>query len=107
VQLQGLTIQKKSSAILQFLALYSENGEQDPLFYLKLRRHQRARRVSRNPWGGTAGCSHAHYSMRIWFDTKRLDSLALTPADVIARYKRRTSRRHRRIGARPIETISN
>ena len=32
VQLQGLRIQKKSSAILQFLVLYSENGEQDPLF---------------------------------------------------------------------------
>ena len=32
VQLQGLTVQKQSSAILQFLALYSENGKQDPLF---------------------------------------------------------------------------
>ena len=32
VQLQGLTVQKKSSAILQFIVLYSENGQQDPLF---------------------------------------------------------------------------
>jgi hydrophobic/amphiphilic exporter-1 (mainly G- bacteria), HAE1 family len=32
VQLQGLTVQKRSSAILQFLALYSENGQQDPVF---------------------------------------------------------------------------
>jgi multidrug efflux pump subunit AcrB len=32
VQLQGVTVQKKSSAILQFIVLYSETGEQDPLF---------------------------------------------------------------------------
>src|SRR6476659_6842141 len=32
VQLQGLKVQKKSSAILQFIVLYSANGEQDPLF---------------------------------------------------------------------------
>ena len=32
VQLQGLTVQKKSSAILQFIMLYSEDGSQDPLF---------------------------------------------------------------------------
>src|SRR6185436_14079625 len=30
VQLQGLTVQKKSSAILQFICLYSESGKQDP-----------------------------------------------------------------------------
>ena len=32
VQLEGLTVQKKSSAILQFIVLYSESGKQDPLF---------------------------------------------------------------------------
>src|SRR5258708_19711287 len=32
VQQQGLVVQKKSSAVLQFIVLYSENGEQDPLF---------------------------------------------------------------------------
>src|ERR1700751_1177801 len=32
VQLQGVTVQKKSSAILQFIVLYSETGAQDPLF---------------------------------------------------------------------------
>jgi multidrug efflux pump subunit AcrB len=31
VQLEGLTVQKKSSAILQFICLYSESGKQDPL----------------------------------------------------------------------------
>ena len=32
VQQEGLTVQKESSAILQFIALYSENGKQDRLF---------------------------------------------------------------------------
>ena len=32
VQAQGLVVQKKSSAVLQFIVLYSKNGEQDPLF---------------------------------------------------------------------------
>src|SRR4029077_6151375 len=31
VQLEGLTVQKKSSAVLQFIMLYSENGKQDQL----------------------------------------------------------------------------
>jgi hydrophobic/amphiphilic exporter-1 (mainly G- bacteria), HAE1 family len=40
VQLEGLTVQKKSSAILQFLSLYSDNGQQDPLFITNYRDHQ-------------------------------------------------------------------
>ncbi len=32
VQQQGVTVQKRSSAILQFLQFYSEGGKQDPLF---------------------------------------------------------------------------
>ncbi|MFX4420289.1 efflux RND transporter permease subunit, partial [Acinetobacter baumannii] len=32
VQAQGLTVQKKSSAVLQFIVLYSKSAEQDPLF---------------------------------------------------------------------------
>ncbi len=32
VQLQGVTVQKKSSSLLQFLAMYSDSGEYDVLF---------------------------------------------------------------------------
>src|SRR6266849_7285005 len=32
VQLQGVTVQKRSSAILQFIVLYSETAAQDPVF---------------------------------------------------------------------------
>ena len=45
VQQQGVTVQKRSAAILQFLLFYSEGGKLDPLFVSQLRHHQRARRA--------------------------------------------------------------
>jgi hydrophobe/amphiphile efflux-1 (HAE1) family protein len=104
VQLQGLTIQKKSSAILQFLALYSENGEQDPLFISNYAVINVLDVLSRIPGVGQAGLfGTLNYSMRIWFDTKRLDSLALTPADVIAAIQAQNIQAPiGRVGARPI-----
>ena len=104
VQLQGLTIQKKSSAILQFLALYSENGEQDPLFISNYVVINVLDVLSRIPGVGQAGLfGTLNYSMRIWFDTKRLDSLALTPADVIAAIQAQNIQAPiGRVGARPI-----
>jgi multidrug efflux pump len=90
VQLEGLTVQKKSSAVLQFLSLYSENGQQDPLFITNYAVINIIDVLSRVPGIGQARIFGAlNYSMRIWFDTKRLDDLKLTPAVG-------------RIGARPI-----
>ena len=44
VQLQGLTVQKRSSAVLQFMMFYSDNGQQDPLFITNYAADQRAGR---------------------------------------------------------------
>ena len=49
VQQQGLTVQKKSSAILQFIVLYSANGAAGPAVHHQLRHHQRARRDLAHP----------------------------------------------------------
>ena len=85
VQLEGLTVQKKSSAILQFLSLYSDNGQQDPLFVTNYAVINIIDVLSRLPGVGQAHIFGAlNYSMRIWFDTQRLDNLKLTPADVIS-----------------------
>ena len=104
VQLEGLTVQKKSSAILQFLALYSENGDQDPLFITNYAIINVLDVLSRIPGVGQAGLfGTLNYSMRIWFDAKRLDSLTLTPADVIAAIQAQNIQAPiGRIGARPI-----
>jgi hydrophobe/amphiphile efflux-1 (HAE1) family protein len=104
VQLEGLTIQKKSSAVLQFIMLYSENGKQDPLFITNYAIINVLDVLSRTPGVGQARIFGAlNYSMRIWFDTKRLDNLKLTPADVIAAIQaQNVVAPVGRIGARPI-----
>jgi hydrophobe/amphiphile efflux-1 (HAE1) family protein len=104
VQLEGLTVQKQSSAILQFLALYSENGQQDPLFITNYAIINVLDVLSRIPGVGQARLfGTLNYSMRIWFDAKRLDNLTLTPADVIAAIQAQNVQAPvGRIGARPI-----
>src|SRR6202045_3142766 len=82
VQLEGLTVQKKSSAILQFICLYSESGKQDPLFIANYAVINLLDVLSRTPGVGQASLfARLNYSMRIWFDIKRLDNLNLTPGD--------------------------
>jgi hydrophobe/amphiphile efflux-1 (HAE1) family protein len=104
VQLQGLTVQKRSSAILQFLALYSENGQQDPVFITNYAIINVLDVLSRIPGVGQARLfGTLNYSMRIWFDAKRLDNLTLKPADVIAAIQTQNVQAPvGRIGARPI-----
>lgn len=104
VQLQGLTVQKKSSAVLQFIVLYSENGAQDPLFitnYAIINVMDVLSRVS--GVGQVFLFGKLNYSMRIWFDAQRLDNLQLTAADVIAAIRAQNVQAPvGRIGARPI-----
>ena len=104
VQLEGLTVQKKSSAVLQFLSLYSDNGQQDPLFITNYAIINIMDVLSRLPGVGQARIFGAlNYSMRIWFDTQRLDNLQLTPADVISAIQAQNVQAAvGRIGARPI-----
>src|SRR6516225_10492658 len=104
VQLEGLTIQKKSSAVLQFIVLYSENGKQDPLFITNYAIINVLDVLSRTPGVGQARIFGAlNYSMRIWFDTQRLDNLQLTPADVVSAIQAQNVEAPAgRIGARPI-----
>ena len=104
VQLEGLKVQKKSTAILQFICLYSENGEQDPLFISNYAIINVLDVLSRTPGVGQASLfAQLNYSMRIWFDTQRLDNLQLTPADIIAAIQAQNVEAPiGRIGARPI-----
>jgi hydrophobe/amphiphile efflux-1 (HAE1) family protein len=104
VQLQGLTVQKKSSAVLQFIVLYSEHGEQDPLFITNYAVINVLDAISRTPGVGQASLfAKLNYSMRIWFDSQRLTSLNLAPSDVIAAIKAQSVQAPvGRIGARPI-----
>jgi hydrophobe/amphiphile efflux-1 (HAE1) family protein len=104
VQLEGLVVQKKSSAVLQFIALYSETGKQDTLFITNYAIINILDVLSRTPGVGQAHIYGAlNYSMRIWFNTQRLSNLQLTPSDVIAAIQaQNVIAPVGRIGARPI-----
>src|SRR6201986_5078679 len=104
VQAQGLTVQKKSSAVLQFIVLYSQNGAQDPLFITNYAIINVLDAISRTPGVGQASLfAKLNYSMRIWFVIQRLTSLSRAPSDVIAAIRTQSVQAPvGRIGARPI-----
>ncbi|MDA8252062.1 MAG: efflux RND transporter permease subunit, partial [Rhodospirillales bacterium] len=103
VQLEGVTVQKRSSAILEFLQFYSDNGKQDPLFISNYITINVLDRLSRVPGVGQAFVFGAmDYSMRIWFDADRLNSLSLMPSDIIAAIQSQNQQNAiGRVGARP------
>jgi multidrug efflux pump len=104
VQVQGLTVQKRSSSILQFISLYSEGGKLDPLFITNYALINVMDELSRTPGVGQATLfGREDYSMRIWFDTSRLTSLGLAPSDVIRAVQAQNVQAPAgRIGARPV-----
>jgi hydrophobe/amphiphile efflux-1 (HAE1) family protein len=101
---EGVTTRKRSSAVLQFMMLYSENGKQDPLFITNYATINVLDELSRTPGVGQASLfGRLNYSMRIWFDIQRLVSLNLMPSDVIAAIQAQNIQAPiGRIGARPI-----
>jgi len=104
VQRQGVTVNKRSAAILQFLALYSDNGSLDPTFITSYATINVLDELSRVPGVGQAQLfGRLNYSMRIWFDTERLTSLNLAPSDIVSAIQaQNTQAPVGRIGARPI-----
>jgi len=104
VQLQGLTVQKRSSSILQFIAFYSEGAKLDPLFITNYVIINVLDEISRISGVGQATLfGREDYSMRIWFDTARLTSLGLTPSDVIRAVQAQNVQAPiGRLGARPV-----
>ncbi len=104
VQRLGLTVRKKSSALLQVITIRSESGAQDPLFisnYVTINVLDALRRV---PGVGDAQMFGTRdYAMRIWFQTDRMTALGLTPSDVIgAIQKQNQVAPLGRIGAQPM-----
>ncbi|HEY1413248.1 MAG TPA: efflux RND transporter permease subunit, partial [Rhodopila sp.] len=103
VQRNGVTVRKKSAAILEFLQFYSEGGKQDPLFISNYVTINVLDRLTRVPGVGDATLfGRLDYSMRIWFDIDRLVALNLAPSDIIAVIQSQNVQAAvGRIGARP------
>jgi HAE1 family hydrophobic/amphiphilic exporter-1 len=84
VQRQGLTIKKKSSAILLAISLTSTNPQFDDLYLSNFATLRIIDELSRIPGVGEADVFGVDsYSMRIWLAPDKLKALGLTPQDVI------------------------
>ena len=85
VQSQGVTVQKKSTAILQIVAITSPDGSNDGLYLSNYATINLRDELSRLPGVGNVTVFGAgSYAMRIWMDPEKLQARGLMPADVVS-----------------------
>jgi hydrophobe/amphiphile efflux-1 (HAE1) family protein len=104
VQRQGVTVKKKSSALLGVIAVYSPKHTHDPLFLSNYVTINLLDQIRSTPGVGDATLwGPQDYAMRAWVQTDRLTGLNLTTADIInAIQSQNVQAAVGRIGARPI-----
>jgi hydrophobic/amphiphilic exporter-1 (mainly G- bacteria), HAE1 family len=84
VQVQGVTVQQKSTSILQIVTLSSPDGRYDSLFLSNYATISLVPELARVPGVGNVGVfGVGQYSMRIWLDPETLKARGLAPEDVI------------------------
>jgi len=104
VKRQGLTVKKKSNAMLQVVALYSPTQVYDALFLSNYATINLVDNLARVPGVGEVVLfGPLDYSMRIWLSSDQLTALGLTPSDVIAAIQgQNVQAAVGRIGAQPM-----
>src|SRR5215204_2549114 len=104
VQRQGITVKKKSSALLAVIAVYSPKQSHDPLFLSNYATINLLDQIKGTPGVGDAVLwGPQDYAMRAWVQTDMLTGLNLTTGDVIkAIQSQNVQAAVGRIGARPI-----
>ncbi|EJW13425.1 RND multidrug efflux transporter [Rhodovulum sp. PH10] len=104
VQRQGVTVKKKSSAMLGVIAVSSPKQTHDPLFISNYVTINILDQIKSTPGVGDASLwGPQDYSMRVWVQTDRLTGLGLTTGDVISAIQAQNVQAAAgRIGARPI-----
>ena len=84
VQAQGVVTQKKSTSILQIVALSSPKGQLDSLYLSNYATINLVDELSRLPGVGNVNVFGAgQYSMRVWLNPNQLQARGLDPSDVI------------------------
>ena len=84
VNAEGLTIRKRSSALLVVVQLYSPNGTHDPLFlsnYAVINLLDPIKRI--RGMGDAMLFGPLNYSMRIWLDPQRMTNYGFSAEDII------------------------
>ncbi len=104
VQRQGVTVKKKSSALLGVVAVTSPKRTHDPLFLSNYVTINLLDQIKSTPGVGDAALwGPQDYAMRAWVRTDRLTGLGLTTGDIInAMQAQNIQAAVGRIGARPI-----
>ena len=104
VQRQGVTVKKKSSALLGVIAVYSPKHTHDPLFISNYVTINLLDQIRSTPGVGDATLwGPQDYAMRAWVHTDLLTGLNLTTGDIInAIQSQNVQAAVGRIGARPI-----
>src|SRR3974390_1950188 len=106
VSRSGLTIRKKSAALLQIISLYSPKNTYDAIYlsnYATINIIDVLARI--RGVGQVVLFGPLDYSLRIWLDPDRLTELNLTPSDVIAAVQSQNVQAALgRIGAAPLSS---
>lgn len=84
VRSQGITTKKRSTQILQFIALTSPGGEYDDLFLSNYSLTIKDELSRINGVGDVTVFGAGDYSMRIWLDPQKLRQRRLTTEEVLA-----------------------
>jgi HAE1 family hydrophobic/amphiphilic exporter-1 len=84
VQAQGVTVQKRSTAILQIITLVGDKGQYSSLFLSNYATINIINELARLPGVGNVNVFGAgQYAMRVWLDPNKLKAYQLTPNDVM------------------------
>jgi HAE1 family hydrophobic/amphiphilic exporter-1 len=84
VQAQGVTVQKRSTAVLLFVTLTSPDGRYDSLYLANYATIRLKDELARLPGVGNVNVFGAgQYSMRIWLDPEKLKARGLDAQDVV------------------------
>lgn len=100
----GISVKKKSSALLQVINIYSPDDRFDALFLNNFATINILDSIKRVPGIGDAFLfGGLEYSMRVWVETDRMTSLKITPNDIVDAIRAQNIQAAvGRIGARPI-----
>lgn len=84
VQTAGVSVQKRSPAILEIITLAGDKGQYSSLFLSNYATINLVDALSRLPGVGNVNVFGAgQYAMRIWLDPDKIKTFGLTPSDVI------------------------
>ena len=84
VQAQGVTVQKRSTAVLMFVTLTSPENRYDSLYLANYATINLKDELARLPGVGNVNVFGAgQYSMRIWLDPEKLKARSLNAQDVV------------------------